>query len=429
MGGGGGGIGAVVGGALGGIPGAILGGVAGSGGLGPQQASTNGTFGAQEQLSDEAFRQRQMLYKQQANQESFANQLADRALGKGPSLADAQMRAAQDRSIAQQIAMARSMRGANPGLASRNLQMSAANQAQQVNQAAAQARLQEQNLAAQQYGGYLGQQQGYAQGLMTGQAGAAAQNFGANAANAQAQNQFTGNLLGTAGSMGMMAMMSDKKAKKNIKSESYKEVSDEKEKQEIKSELKDQAKMKLMESFSGMAQQPSAEINSAISGNLFAAALANAGKKESNPFSGLGKMAEMYMNKSGSSAKAPDMGLSAIKSGGMMMDPSMSDEKEKSAKKSESKKSDDMSSRKFLDALSPYSYEYKNPSKPGAGEGRYLSVMAQDLEKAGPVGKSMVSENEDGTKMVDYGKGFGAILAAQADLNKRLADIEKRKKA
>ena len=78
------------------------------------------------------------------------------------------------------------------------------------------------------------------------------------------------------------------------------------------------------------------------------------------------------------------------------------------------------SSKNFLDALTAYEYDYKNSKN---GEGKHMSVMAQDLEKAGPVGKSMVQDVQ-GTKVVDYGKGFGAILAAQADLNKRLAEIE-----
>jgi len=53
--------------------------------------------------------------------------------------------------------------------------------------------------------------------------------------------------------------------------------------------------------------------------------------------------------------------------------------------------------------------------------------MAQDLEKAGKIGKSMVKNTEYG-KMVDYGKGFGSILAAQVQLNERLKELEKKKK-
>ncbi len=83
----------------------------------------------------------------------------------------------------------------------------------------------------------------------------------------------------------------------------------------------------------------------------------------------------------------------------------------------------------FLDAIGAHSYEYKDEMKdnPLAGEGEFVSPMAQELEKT-EVGKSMVMDTPDG-KVVDYGKGFGAILAAQAMLNDRLNKIEKRKQA
>jgi Chaperone of endosialidase len=104
---------------------------------------------------------------------------------------------------------------------------------------------------------------------------------------------------------------------------------------------------------------------------------------------------------------------------------SYSDENLKTDKKAEG--SQDFNPKSFLDKLQAYSYEYKKGAKDmeGAGEGRHLSVMAQDLEKAGPVGKSMVEQDEQGNKVVDYGKGFGAILASQAQLNERLSQIEK----
>jgi hypothetical protein len=296
-------VGSTIGGLVGGIPGAIFGGV-----TGPREASTRGVQGAANQLSDEAYKQRLLLERQDENHKKFADQLADKALGKGPSLTDMQMRAAQERSLAQQLALAKSNRSVNPGLASRNAAVATGNTNAAIAQAAAQARLQEQLANQNAYGNYLGQQQNYAAHLMTGQGNAASQAFNANAANSQMQNQFTGNMMGAGASMlGSVAMMSDENEKKNI-----------------------------------------------------------------------------------------------------------------------STNEKDMSSKSFLDALTAYSYEYKNPSKPGAGEGRFLSVMAQDLEKAGPVGRSMVQQAPTGEKVVDYGKGFGAILAAAADLNKRLEKIEKR---
>lgn len=74
----------------------------------------------------------------------------------------------------------------------------------------------------------------------------------------------------------------------------------------------------------------------------------------------------------------------------------------------------------FLDSLTPSKYRYKDPGKNGAGV--HASPMAQDLEKT-EVGKAMVKETPDG-KMVDYGKGFGAILAALTDVHDRLKKVE-----
>lgn len=81
--------------------------------------------------------------------------------------------------------------------------------------------------------------------------------------------------------------------------------------------------------------------------------------------------------------------------------------------------------KKFLDTLQSHTYKYKNPSAPGAGPGEHTSVMAQELEKS-KIGKSMVMDTPAG-KMVDYAKGLPAILAAQAELNKRLDKIEGKK--
>jgi len=103
--------------------------------------------------------------------------------------------------------------------------------------------------------------------------------------------------------------------------------------------------------------------------------------------------------------------------------------KRKKAVKYEKGEPKDFSPQKFLDALKPNSFEYKDKFKKNslAGEGRFLGVMAQDLEKAGPVGKSMVEDTPMG-KLVNYGKGFGAVLAAQAHLNQRLKALESKKK-
>lgn len=76
--------------------------------------------------------------------------------------------------------------------------------------------------------------------------------------------------------------------------------------------------------------------------------------------------------------------------------------------------------RKFLDALQSYEYKYKHEGRDATPQ---MGIMAQDLEKT-RLGKQMVVENELGVKQVDFGRGFGALLASQAELNKRIKKLE-----
>jgi hypothetical protein len=72
----------------------------------------------------------------------------------------------------------------------------------------------------------------------------------------------------------------------------------------------------------------------------------------------------------------------------------------------------------FLDKLGAHEYKYKNPKH---GDPR-ISPMAQELEQS-EMGREFVFETDDG-KAVDYGKGFGTLLASQAALHKRLKAVE-----
>lgn len=80
--------------------------------------------------------------------------------------------------------------------------------------------------------------------------------------------------------------------------------------------------------------------------------------------------------------------------------------------------------RSFLDALEAKTYEYKNGKQPGAN-GERLGVIAQDIEKT-PM-DYMVIDTDKG-KQIDYGQGFGAILAALADMHGRVKELEGRGK-
>lgn len=73
----------------------------------------------------------------------------------------------------------------------------------------------------------------------------------------------------------------------------------------------------------------------------------------------------------------------------------------------------------FLSEIGAHSYKYKNPET--HGQGRFVSPMAQELEKT-ELGKSMIEERPDG-KYVNYARGFGVMLAAQAMLNRKLNEL------
>ena len=73
----------------------------------------------------------------------------------------------------------------------------------------------------------------------------------------------------------------------------------------------------------------------------------------------------------------------------------------------------------FLDSLTPSKYNYKNPKKHGTGP--QVGVMAQDVEKEAP---QMVSEDQDGTKIVDFNKSGGPLFASLADIHDRLKKVE-----
>lgn len=82
----------------------------------------------------------------------------------------------------------------------------------------------------------------------------------------------------------------------------------------------------------------------------------------------------------------------------------------------------------FLNTLKPYSYQYKDTSyEPTASPtgGRYLGVMAQNLEK-GPTGKTIVREDARGMKKLEGGALMSALAAGTGRLHERLSELEAR---
>lgn len=120
-------------------------------------------------------------------QMALANQLAAQAQGQGPSLAQAQLRQATDRNIAQQAALIGSQRGLNPNQAARQAAIQGAAANQQAAGQSAQLRLQEQQAAQQALAGIAGAGREQDLGLAQNQASL---NQQATLSNRDAVNQF-----------------------------------------------------------------------------------------------------------------------------------------------------------------------------------------------------------------------------------------------
>jgi hypothetical protein len=100
----------------------------------------------------------------------------------------------------------------------------------------------------------------------------------------------------------------------------------------------------------------------------------------------------------------------------------LSDERAKKRIKPESKRGE-LST--FLDGLRPYSYEYKDPTVPGASPGRKVSPMAQRIEGSA-LGRALVQAGDDGLKRVDYGRMTPILAAGLGQVHERLAKLEGR---
>lgn len=86
-------------------------------------------------------------------------------------------------------------------------------------------------------------------------------------------------------------------------------------------------------------------------------------------------------------------------------------------------KSPDMD--EFMESLRPIAFSYKSGGvRKGESPGRQIGVLAQDVEKT-PEGRTMVEDTPDG-KMLNTRKGFGAILAALAELHDEIEDLKGR---
>lgn len=82
---------------------------------------------------------------------------------------------------------------------------------------------------------------------------------------------------------------------------------------------------------------------------------------------------------------------------------------------------------RFLDHLEPYSYQYDNPEdEPSLGAptgGRYLGVMAQDVERTPEVGRQLVQNTPRG-KVLNGPATMSALAAGVGRLHERLKALE-----
>jgi hypothetical protein len=317
------------------------------------------------------------------NQSDFIRQLQAQMQGQGPSLANMQLQQATNRNIAQTMGQAASQRGVNPALAARLAMNNVAGANQQAAMDSGIIRQQEMLNAQQQLGSQIGAQRQGDLAAVDRDLGAkmgreqlgVQQQTGLNNVNQQGYEGAAarrGNMISGLGQAAMM--MSDEQAKTNVKD----------------GESKVQ---KFVDSF-----------RKATVGEE-AASQKPKGHEGAGMAIGQGIMKMFGSGGGGATAMAA------------------SDEKSKTKKGAGG---DNVKS--FLDAINANSYEYKEEFKDKGlgGEGTFVSPMAQELEKT-ELGKSMVIDTPEG-KVVDYGKGFGAMLASQAMLNDRLKKLEGKRK-
>lgn len=364
-------------------------------------------------------------YAQQAQgaQSGLIQQLAAQAQGQGPSLAEQQLRQSQEANMAAVMAQLSSSRGgANPLLQRQALTTSADIQAQTARDAAT-ARLQEQMQAQSLLGQVSGQAVGQGLetrgqdiGLATSQAGlnqqAGLAGFNAQVDSnktlfgAQQQTQLAqAELAAKYAAMGMDAQRANQAAFLDI----------------------ERLRMQGALGNAGIAQQGQAANNQMMGG------LASGAGTIIGAYFGGPSGAAMGNQAGGMVAgQNQNTGPATVNYAPAQANPQTGDYGPTPTAQSPAYYSDetlktnisDGSGKlaEFLNALSASEYEYKDKKH---GAGKFVSPMAQELQKS-EIGKSMVSQGEDGLK-VDYGRAAGTFLSAAAMLHDRLKKLEKKR--
>jgi hypothetical protein len=387
-------------------------------------------------------------------QQQLIGMQMDAAQGRGPSIAQNQLGQGISRSIAAQNAMANSARGAQAGTAQRHAALNAADLQAQGAVASGQLRAQEQQAAQQQLGNTLatarGQNIDLAQsnaqlGLQNSQFNAAANNANtlqgaqfqqqAALANQQAAMQaqqanagaFNANALQNAqflqqgGQFGAQLQSQQGQFNAQLAQQAALANAGYFNAQNLQS----QALSANMENSNAVLRQRAQQADDATLLGLLGYQSGNVSNEAnvSGQMLGLQQKANMY------NAGAEDSGNAftwqMIGQGAQAAAAALpllaSDERLKKNVRKPSKEQVE----ELLAAIKPRTYEYKDAEVPGAAPGRFLSPMAQDLEKS-ELGKDLVVEGVDGYKRVDYARGLGALLASAAFQEERIAKLEKK---
>lgn len=168
-------------------------------GIGGQSSANRNLDTIQGQQRDLAGMSIDQLKGLTPQQTQFGQQLAQSALGQGPSITEAQLQTAMDKNLQQQIAAANSNRSVNPALAARNVANAAGNMNRDLGAQSGAMRLQEQQQNQAQFSNYLGQLNGGITGNLNSAAGI---NQNMQAGN----NQMVGGLMSAVGAVGAAAV-------------------------------------------------------------------------------------------------------------------------------------------------------------------------------------------------------------------------------
>lgn len=294
-------------------------------------------------------------------QQGLAQSLANQAAGNGPSIAQNQLQAGLDANIAS--AKALQAGSTNPGAASRNAANAMATAQLQTNQQAAQLRAQEQINAQQALSSVLAQGRSGDQTMAMKQADL---NQGANQQNLAALMQTQ--------SANQSAQMQQAQMNDQMTQYYMSQGMD-------RAQAEMQAKMEL-EKMRGDQYMEAQRINADTA-------------KQNNQTEGENKQGIM---------KVAGAVLSAF-----------SDERVKENIESAGEDVDD-----FLDALKASTWDYTDEKYGGKN---YTGIMAQDAEKSS-IGRSMVSETNEGVKKIDGTRALTTLLASAARLNERVRALE-----